>query len=101
VMEISAGSAAAAAGVRVGDVMLKVGDVAVDDPNFGAKFRAQYLGKPTGSPLPLTVKRGNETITLRSTLMYGPTAPRIAEDPAASARAVRLRNGILRGTTGR
>jgi predicted metalloprotease with PDZ domain len=101
VMEVAAGSAAAAAGVRVGDVMLKVGDVAVDDPNFGAKFRAQYLGKPTGSPLPLTVRRGVEAVTLRSTLMYGPTAPRITEDPAASARAVRLRNGILRGMTTR
>jgi predicted metalloprotease with PDZ domain len=101
VMEVAAGSAAAAAGVRVGDVMLKVGDVAVDDPDFGAKFRAQYLGKPTGSPLPLTVRRGVERVTLRSTLMYGPTAPRITEDPAASARAVRLRNGILRGTTSR
>ena len=101
VMEISPGSAAEAAGVRVGDVMIKVGDVAVDDPNFGLKFRTQYLGKPTGSPLPLTVKRGAETLTLRSTLMYGPTAPRITEDPAASPRAVRLRNGILRGLTGR
>jgi predicted metalloprotease with PDZ domain len=99
VMEVASGSAAAAAGVRVGDVMLKVGDVAVDDPNFGVKFRSEYVGKPTGSPLPLTVKRGNETLTLRSTLMYGPTPPRIAEDPNASARAVRLRNGILRGTT--
>ena len=101
VMEVASGSAAGAAGVRVGDVMLKVGDVAVDDPNFGVKFRSEYVGKPTGSPLPLTVKRGNETLTLRSTLMYGPTAPRIAEDPNASARAVRLRNGILRGTTGK
>ncbi|HEX6598483.1 MAG TPA: PDZ domain-containing protein [Gemmatimonadaceae bacterium] len=101
VMEVSPGSAAAAAGVRVGDVMLKVGEVAVDDPNFGVKFRTQYLGKPTGSPLPLTVKRGSETITLRSTLTYGPTAPRLTEDPAASPRAVRLRNGILRGLTGK
>lgn len=101
VMEVSPGTAADAAGVRVGDIMLKVGDVAVADPNFGVKFRNQYLGKPTGSPLPLTVKRGSETITLRSTLRYGPTAPQIMEDPAASARAVRLRNGILRGLTGK
>jgi predicted metalloprotease with PDZ domain len=101
VMEVSPGSAAAAAGVRTGDVMVRVGDVAVDDPNFGARFRAEYFGKPTGTPLPLTVKRGNETITLRSTLTYGPTAPRISEDPNASPRAIRLRHGILRGTTGK
>jgi predicted metalloprotease with PDZ domain len=101
VMEVSPGSAAAAAGVRTGDVMVRVGDVAVDDPNFGVKFRSEYFGKPTGTPLPLTVKRGDDTLTLRSTLTYGPTAPVISEDPKASPRAVRLRNGILRGTTGR
>jgi predicted metalloprotease with PDZ domain len=101
VMEVAPGSAAAVAGVRVGDIIVRVGDVAVDDPNFGVKFRSQYIGKPTGSPLPLTVKRGSETITLNGTLMYGPTAPRITEDPAASARAVKLRNGILRGITGK
>jgi predicted metalloprotease with PDZ domain len=100
VMELSPESAAAKAGVRVGDVMLRVGDVQVADPNFGAKFRLQYGGRPAGSPLPLTVKRGSETLTLRSSLAYGPTAPSITEDPAATPRAVRLRNGILRGTTG-
>lgn len=99
VMDFSPGSAAVAAGVRVGDVMVRVGDVAVADPDFGARFRLEYAGRPAGSPLPLTVKRGTETLTLRSTLTYGPTAPHIAEDPAATARAVRLRNGILRGTT--
>ena len=101
VMEVAPGSAAASAGVRTGDVMIRVGDVAVDDPDFGARFRAEYLGKPTGTPLPLTVKRGKETITLHSTLTYGPTAPRVSEDPNASMRAVRLRLGLLRGTTGR
>lgn len=101
VMELSPGSAAAAAGVHVGDVMVRVGDVAVADPDFGAKFRLQYAGRPAGSPLPLIVKRGAETLTLRSSLTYGPTAPRIGEDPAATPRAIRLRNGILRGTTTR
>ena len=32
---------------------------------------------------------------------YSEQAPRIVEDPLASAKAVRLRNGILRGSTGR
>jgi predicted metalloprotease with PDZ domain len=99
VMDLAPGSAAAAAGVRIGDVMVRVGDVAVADPDFGAKFRLQYAGRPAGSAVPLTVKRGNDTLTLRSALTYGPAAPRIAEDPAATPRAVRLRNGILRGMT--
>ena len=100
VMEVSPGSAAEVAGVRVGDVMLRVGDVSVDDPDFGTKFRTRYLGRPSGSLLPLTVKRNSQTLTLNGKLLYGPTAPRITEDPAAAARAVKLRNGILRGTTG-
>ena len=101
VMEVAPSSAAAAAGVRRGDIMLQVGNVDVNDPNFGAKFRLQYEGKLSGSPLTITVQRGGEKLMLRGTLVYGPTAPRIIEDPAASARAVRLRNGILRGTVGR
>jgi predicted metalloprotease with PDZ domain len=101
VMELTPGSAAAAAGVRPGDIMLQVGNVDVSDPDFGAKFRMQYAGKPSGSPLLITVQRGSDKLTLRGTLVYGPAAPRITEDPAAPARAVRLRNGILRGTTGR
>jgi predicted metalloprotease with PDZ domain len=100
VMEVTPGSAAATAGVRTGDIMVRVGGVAVDDPNFGVKFRSAYLGKPAGAPLPIVVRRGSETTTLRGTLMYGPTAPRITEDPAATPRAIRLRSGILRGTTG-
>ena len=42
VMEVSPGSAAAAAGVQVGDALIKVGDVDVKDANFGVKLRAQY-----------------------------------------------------------
>jgi hypothetical protein len=45
------------------------------------------------------IKRGEETLTLQLPLRYGAAAPRIVEDPSASPRAVRLRNGLLRGTT--
>ncbi|MFI5256072.1 MAG: PDZ domain-containing protein [Gemmatimonadales bacterium] len=101
VMEVMPGSTASAAGVRTGDVMLQVGDVDVSDPDFGAKFRTEYAGRPAGSPLTITVQRGGARQVLHGTLVYGPTAPRISEDPTAGSRAVRLRNGILRGTTGR
>ncbi len=99
VVQVAPGSAAALAGVHAGDVLLKAGDVDVSDANFGAKFRLRYDGRASGSPVALVVKRGNETLTLNAALTYTPSAPRIAEDPAASARAVRLRNGILRGIT--
>jgi predicted metalloprotease with PDZ domain len=101
VTEVVAGGAGASAGVRVGDALVRVGDVEVGDPNFGVKFRAAYAGRPSGSPLPVTVRRGEQTLTLNGRLVYAPSAPRITEDAAAPARAVRLRNGILRGTTDR
>ncbi len=101
VTEVMPGGAGALAGVRAGDLLLKVGDVDVNDPNFGVKFRAAYAGKAAGSPLPIVVRRGDGTLTLEGRLVYAPGAPQIAEDPAASARALRLRNGILRGTVDR
>ena len=81
--------------------MVKVGDVDVKDAQFGAKFREAYSGKPAGTPLPIVVQRAGETLTLAGRLAYAPGTPRITEDPAATARAKRLRNGILRGATDR
>jgi predicted metalloprotease with PDZ domain len=101
VTEVTPGSAGAAAGVRVGDQMLKVGDVDVADPNFGVKFRAAYAGKPAGTPLPIAIRRGQDSVSLNGRLVYAPGAPRVVEDAAAPTRAVRLRNGILRGTVDR
>jgi predicted metalloprotease with PDZ domain len=101
VMDVAPGSAGAAAGVRPGDVMVRVGDIEVKDVQFGAKFREAYAGRPAGTPLPIVVQRAGETLTLAGRLVYAPGAPHITEDPAAPARAKRLRNGILRGTTDR
>ena len=101
VVRIDAGTTAASAGVAVGDAMVSVGDIPVLDPDFGAKFRLRYAGRPTGSPLAMVVKRGGGTLTLRGVLAYATTTPRITEDPAATPRAVRVRNGILRGTVNR
>lgn len=101
VMEVAAGGAAASAGVRIGDAMIKVGEIDVRDADFGAKFRAAYQGKPAGAPVPIVVQRGGETVALRGILAYAPSPPRITEDPAATPRAIRLRDGILRGTTDR
>ncbi|MBA3673149.1 MAG: PDZ domain-containing protein, partial [Gemmatimonadaceae bacterium] len=101
VMQVQPGSMAAGADVRPGDILVRVGEVSVADENFGAKFRARYAGKPAGTPLALDVKRGEQTLVLRGPLTYSHSAPRLIEDPAATPRAVRLRNGILRGTLDR
>jgi predicted metalloprotease with PDZ domain len=101
VTEVAPGGAGAQAGVRTGDLLLRVGDTEVSDPNFGVKFRAAYTGKPGGTPLPIVVRRGAESLTLNGRLMYAPGPPHIVEDPGAPARALRLRNGILRGVVDR
>ena len=97
VLEILPGSSALLAGVHVGDELIKVGEIPVADSDFGVKMRARYMGRPAGSPLPIIVKRGTETLTLNGLLAYVASQPRIIEDPAASAKATKLRNGILRG----
>ena len=99
VVSVEAGTSAARAGVTVGDEMMRVGDIDVKDPDFGAKFRLQYAGRPGGSPVVLVVRRGSQPLTLRGTLSYAAVAPRITDDPAATAKEIRIRTGILRGTT--
>jgi predicted metalloprotease with PDZ domain len=101
VMEVLPGSPAARAGVQPGDQLVSVGEVPVNDVTFTSRFRQLYGGRPAGSALPLVIRRGNISMTLSSTLTYAQTLRRITEDPAAPTRAVRLRNGILRGITER
>jgi len=100
VAQVQEGSAASAAGVRAGDYLLTVGDVAVQDAQFGARLRAKFGASVEGSPLPIKVRRGSETLTLPGKLRFGPGDPMVEADPGASAKAVRIRNGILKGTTG-
>jgi predicted metalloprotease with PDZ domain len=100
VAQVQEGSAASAAGVRPGDYLLTVGDVAVQDAQFGARLRAKFGASVEGSPLPIKVRRGSETLTLPGKLRFGPGDPMVEADPNASTKAVRIRNGILKGTTG-
>ena len=93
------GGVADSAGVRPGDQLLAIGDLAVTDPNFGPAFRSRF--KEDGAPLPLKVRRGADTLTLNAKVKLSARMERrIETDPAATAKAVRIRNGILKGTTG-
>ncbi len=97
VVEIEPGSSAAVAGVKEGDEMVSIGDIPVADQSFGARFRVKYAGRAAGTPVTITVKRGAESLTLQGILKYSAVAPKLAENAAANAKAVRVRNGILRG----
>ena len=100
VVNVGEGSAAAAAGVKPGDYLISVGDIPVEDQQFGAKLRAKYGASAEGSPLPIKVRRGTETLALSGKLQFGPGELTIEVDPGASPKAVRIRDGILKGTTG-
>jgi len=101
VEQLDPAGAAAAAGVRTGDYLLAINDLSVEDQSFGARFRAMFADAREGQPFTLRVRRGEQTLSLPGTLRLAPGGIHIRADPGASARAVRIRNGILRGATDR
>ncbi|MEJ7810354.1 MAG: hypothetical protein WKG32_08065 [Gemmatimonadaceae bacterium] len=91
------GSVAESAGVRTGDFMISIGDIAVADPQFGEKFRTRFSGKE-GSALPIRVRRGGELLTLNGQVrMRERYQTRIVPDASGGSKALRIRAGILRG----
>ncbi|HTC23741.1 MAG TPA: PDZ domain-containing protein [Gemmatimonadales bacterium] len=96
---VQPGSAAEAAGVRVGDVLLALGDVAISDPNFGPAYRARFRNAE-GQDLPIKVRRGTDTLTLTGKVrLIEQVNAHVEPDPKASAKAIRVRGGILAGKT--
>jgi predicted metalloprotease with PDZ domain len=99
ITQISPTGAAAAAGARNGDRLVSIGDVTISNGDSFDVFRAHYAGTTT-TTLPLVVRRGTETITLqlpvRLTARY---QTRVLPIPNAPEKAVRIRAGILRGST--
>jgi len=100
VTEIVPGSAAEAAGVQPGDLLLAVGGISAADPSWSIKFRAKYTRSSEGTPLPILVRRSGREQTLEARLRFASRVEsRLIEDARASAKARRVREGILRGTT--
>ncbi len=100
VTEVVPGSAAEAAGVQPGDLLLAVGGISAADPTWSLKFRAKYARSPDGSALPILVRRNGREQTLEGRLHFvSRVESRLIEDPRPSAKARRIRDGLLRGTT--
>ncbi len=99
VTQVEPAGAAALAGVKAGDVLLEIGDMSVTDASFGARFRSRFA-KSAGQPLPIKVRRDAEVVTLT---MQVQTTIRVETqlvwDFGASPKAVRIRHGIVTGTT--
>jgi len=100
VTRVEENSSAAAAGVREGDYLLSVGDIPVTDEQFGEHFRAKFGNAAEGSPISVKVRRAGAPTTLTGKLRFAPGDFVVGADAKASAKAVRIRNGILRGTKG-
>ncbi len=98
VANVGDGSAAAAAGVRAGDYLVSVGDIPVEDNQFGAKMRAKYGASEEGAAMPIKVRRNGDVITLPGKLQFGPGDTVIEPTSSATQKAVRIRDGILHGT---
>jgi predicted metalloprotease with PDZ domain len=100
VSSVEEGSAASEAGVQPGDVLVQIGEIPVADASFGARFRSRY-GRADGESIPVTVKRGGQVLTLQMKVRI---TTRVRDsaifDRNASPKALRIRNGILKGTTG-
>jgi predicted metalloprotease with PDZ domain len=97
VQEVQPGGVAQEAGVKAGDQLIALGDVAIMDPDFGTAFRARF-GKSEGDSLPIRVLRGTDTLTLHGVVrLDARVETRLAPDPHASEKAQRVRKGIFTG----
>lgn len=96
---IAANSAGAVAGLAVGDRLVSIGEVTItNDSSFDA-FRHRYNGT-TATTLPLIVRRGGQTQTLQLPVrLVQRVVTVVSTIPNASAKAVRIRTGIMGGTT--
>lgn len=66
VQSVTPGSAAEAAGVEPGDVLISVGDVAITpDQDWAGAFRTRYRGR-AGQPLTITVRRSGRPVALNT-----------------------------------
>jgi predicted metalloprotease with PDZ domain len=98
---IAPGSTAELAGVQPGDDLVSVGDIPGSAPALSEHLRAKYGNAPNGTIIPITIVRDGKQSSLAGALQFTwRVDPRIATLPGASPKAVRIRSGILHGTTG-
>jgi len=101
VQSVVPGSAADAAGLEPGDVLLKVGEIeARPDGDWGARYRERYRGQ-NGQPLTISVTRGGKPLTL-DTQVRERTAVSFTLTPASSPtpKQAKIWRGLATGSTG-
>ncbi len=99
ITQLSPTGAAAAAGAHVGDRIVSVGDVTIFNDDSFETLRGRYAAT-TLTALPLVVRRGTETMTLQLPVrLTTRVQTRVLPIPNAPEKALRIRNGILKGST--
>jgi predicted metalloprotease with PDZ domain len=98
VQNVVPGSMAAQAGMHPGDRLVRIGGIEVNDLMFGEAYRSRYSAEPEGTSVAITVERDGRTVELEGRLRFDEQwSGRIEPDPAAEGKALRIREGILRG----
>jgi len=92
------GGAAQEAGLRVGDILLALGDLELSNPNFGPAYRERFRGAKNGDDLPIRIRRDGQTLTLTGKVrLTEQVVAKLEPVPDAGEKAVRIRRGILTG----
>jgi len=91
---------AAATGIEAGDVITRVDGIPTSDPAWQG-WRKKFATRE-GAPLPITLLRGGRPVLLTATVRLATMITgRVEADPNATEKAKRIRDGILRGQTGK
>jgi len=95
------GSAAEAAGLEPGDVLLKVGEIETrPDEDWGVKFRDRYRGR-AGAPLAISVTRGGRALNLSTQVRERSLVSfTLTPAPSPSPKQAKIWRGLATGSTG-
>ena len=97
ITQVQPGGVAAQAGVKQGDRLISLGDVAINDSTFNDAFRRSF-GRSEGDTLRIKVLRGRDTLTLNGKIrLVDHTEEHLESDANASPKAARIRAGLFRG----
>jgi S1-C subfamily serine protease len=98
VRAVAPGSTADDAGMLAGDYLLSVNGMLVTERRFIARLR-EMLGTRAGARITFDVQRGDQIVELTGPLQVTERiSMHLVADPAAPAKAVRIRSGLLHGT---
>ena len=97
VTNVAPGGEGDAAGLKVGDVILRLGDIPVTGEESFAQFRTRYAGQE-GASVPVRVRRDSTDLSLTATIRLATiTNDRLTFDAQAGPKALRVRRGLLSG----